>query len=124
MALPEVNAKTFRADVIDRGAPVLVDFWAPWCGPCTIMTPVMEELAAAYEGKLSIVAVNTDENSELAAAYSITTIPTFVLINEGAVVHTIRGARPKREMIKEIDGAIARLRQHDADAGGIGRTAR
>jgi thioredoxin 1 len=92
---------SFQKDVLESSLPVLVDFWAPWCGPCRMVAPVLEELAGEYAGKVKIVKLNTDENTETAQTYGIMSIPTLAVFREGKVIDGIIGAAPKK-MLKEI----------------------
>jgi len=96
----ELNADSFKKEVIDCELPVLVDCWAPWCQPCLIVAPIVEELADEYQGKVKFCKLNVDENSDIAARYGIMSIPTLLIFKEGKVVDQIIGAVPK-EMIKE-----------------------
>ncbi len=107
MAKPvEVTDAQFETEVLKSALPVLVDFWAPWCGPCRMVAPIVEELAREYEGKVKFVKVNTDENMETAIRYGIRSIPTLILFKDGRVVGTIVGFRPKPELKKLIDKAL------------------
>jgi thioredoxin 1 len=98
-----VTDQTFDAEVMKSSTPVLVDFWAPWCGPCKAMNPVLEELEQEYAGKLKIAKVNVDENMDVSGRYSIMSIPTFLMVKDGKVVGQVIGARSKADMKKEID---------------------
>ena len=90
-----ITDTSFSGDVLEgQSTPVLVDFWAPWCGPCKMLAPALEQLAAKYQGKVKIVSMNIDENIETPAAYRVRSIPTMMLFNEGEVVGTVVGANP------------------------------
>lgn len=94
---------TFKTDVLSSKEPVLVDFWAPWCGPCRMVAPVVEELAADYASKIKVGKVNVDENQELASEYGVMSIPTLCLFVNGQAVTRLVGFRPKKEIAAEID---------------------
>jgi thioredoxin 1 len=100
----DVNNQNFEAEVLKSPIPVLVDFWAPWCGPCMMMGPVLEEIAKEMDGKLKIAKLNTDspENQQLAMDYQIQSIPNMKLFKGGAVVKELVGFRPKEALIAEI----------------------
>ena len=102
----EVNDKDFDETVIKASVPVLVDFWAPWCAPCHMVAPVVEELANEYEGKASFVKVNVDGNPLIAARYGIQSIPTLILFKDGKPMQQIVGFRPKSELKKHLDAAL------------------
>jgi thioredoxin 1 len=101
-ALQSVTDQTFADEVLGSPKPVLVDFWAPWCGPCRQLTPIVEQLASEYEGKMSFVALNTDENPVTAQKYGIVSIPTLNVYRDGEVVKTIIGAKPKPLLAAEL----------------------
>ena len=104
--LPEVTDSNFQAEVIESTEPVLVDFWAPWCGPCRIVAPHLEELDSERED-LRVVKLNTDDNPETAARYNVMSIPTLILFKNGEPATRIIGALPKRRLVQELEPALA-----------------
>lgn len=102
-ATKETTDASFDADVLKNSKPVLVDFWAPWCGPCKAVAPILEEIAAANADKIDVVKLNTDENPQIAGKYGITGIPTLNVYVNGEVVKTIVGALPKPKLLRELE---------------------
>jgi len=99
---PAVTDSTFNSDVLNADGPVLVDFWAEWCGPCRQVAPVLEEIAGEQEGKLKVVKLNIDENPETTRKYQVMSIPTMAVFSGGNLVKTIVGARPKAAILREL----------------------
>jgi thioredoxin 1 len=106
MSTAKVTDATFESDVIKSAEPVVVDFWAEWCGPCKMIGPSLEELAKDYAGKVKIVKLNVDENPAVAGKLGIRSIPTLMLFKDGKVAAQKVGAAPKGELAKWINGAI------------------
>ncbi len=94
----ELDAQTFQKEVIDDKVTALVDFWAPWCGPCRMVAPIIDKLAEKYDGKLLIAKVNIDNTPDIAAKYSVASIPTLIFFKNGEPVHTSLGAMPEPEL--------------------------
>ena len=105
MTVASVTSATFATEVLLSPTPVLVDFWAEWCGPCKRIAPVLEELAAE-KTDLKIVKVNVDDNSGLAAELHIRSIPTLILFKDGKAIKTMTGAKPKAALVSELEGLI------------------
>jgi thioredoxin 1 len=104
--LNDVTDTNFQAEVLESDQPVLVDFWAPWCGPCRVVAPVLEEIAAERP-ELKIVKLNVDENQQTAANFEVLSIPTLILFKNGAVAKKVIGAYPKRKLEAELEPALA-----------------
>ena len=98
MAELKITGENFEEEVLKSDKPVLIDFWATWCGPCKMMGPVVEQLATEYEGRVKVGKVNVDEEMELAQKYQVMSIPTFLLFKEGKVEKQVMGARPKEDL--------------------------
>ncbi len=107
MAKPkDVTDSNFEQEVLKADKPVLVDFWAPWCGPCRMVAPVVEELADEYAGKVDFVKLNTDDNPDTAVKYGIRSIPTLLVFKEGEVAGQIVGFRPKKDLAERLDAVV------------------
>jgi thioredoxin 1 len=103
----EVSDATFEQDVIKSSLPVMVDFWAPWCGPCHMVSPLVEELAGDFAGKANFFKLNTDDSPTTASKYGIRAIPTLLIFKDGDVVGQIVGFRPKAELQKHLESTIS-----------------
>lgn len=107
MAKPqEVTDASFETEVVQNDLPVLVDFWAPWCGPCRMVAPVVDELSEEYDGRVAFYKLNTDENPNVATSYGIRSIPTLLVFKNGEVAGQIVGFRPKSDLAKRLDEAL------------------
>jgi thioredoxin 1 len=105
--ITDVTDNNFQAEVLESDKPVLVDFWAPWCGPCRVIAPSLEEIADEQSDSLRIVKLNVDENQQTAAKYGVMSIPTLIVFKNGEPAHTIIGALPKKRLVQELEPAIA-----------------
>ncbi len=99
----DVSDQSFQEEVLKSKTPVLVDFWAPWCGPCRMVAPVLDELAGTYEGKVKVAKVNVDENPDTASRYGVMSIPTLILFNNGAPQETLVGMQNKEALASLLD---------------------
>jgi thioredoxin 1 len=102
----EFTDSNFQSEVVESGQPVLVDFWATWCGPCKMIAPTIEELANDYEGKARIGKVDIDQNQEVAMQHGIQAIPTILLFKDGKVVNRFQGVSPKDKLAEALDAAL------------------
>ena len=107
-----ITTNTFEHDVLHASGPVLIDFWAPWCGPCRLVGPVVEEIATQYAGRLTVGKLNVDEHPAVAQHYGITSIPALVFFHEGQVIDTVVGAVPKRVLTARVDEVLRRTAAH------------
>ena len=105
--IKHVSDASFDADVIQSGKPVLVDYWAEWCGPCKMIAPILDEVAAAYQGKLTVAKMNVDDNREIPAKFGIRGIPTLMLFKNGELAATKVGAMSKAQLTAFIDQQLA-----------------
>jgi thioredoxin 1 len=106
MSIKQVSNDSFETDVLKAEAPVLVDYWAEWCGPCKMIAPILDEVSRDYADKLNVAKVNVDENQEIASKYGIRGIPTLMLFRNGAVVATKVGALSKSQLTAFLDSNL------------------
>ena len=106
MAELKITRENFENEVMKSNIPVLIDFWAPWCGPCRAISPIIEELAAEYEGKVDIYKCNVDENSDVVVENGVRNIPTIIFVKNGAVVDKLVGAAAKSALVEKIENLL------------------
>lgn len=106
MAVEKVSDQSFEQDVLKSGEPVVVDFWAEWCGPCRMVGPILDEVSGELTGKVKIVKLNVDENPETASKYGIMSIPTLLLFKDGKIASRQVGAAPKAKLVQWMTSAI------------------
>ena len=102
----EFTDQNFQTEVLGSGEPVLVDFWAAWCGPCRAIAPVVEELAREYKGKVKFGKLDIDANQDVTTKYGVMSIPTFLIINKGEVVDSFVGSKPKEDVVTKLDSLL------------------
>nr|NP_053835.1 thioredoxin [Porphyra purpurea]P51225.1 RecName: Full=Thioredoxin; Short=Trx [Porphyra purpurea]AAC08111.1 thioredoxin [Porphyra purpurea] len=107
MSVSQVTDASFKQEVINNDLPVLVDFWAPWCGPCRMVSPVVDAIAEEYESSIKVVKINTDDNPTIAAEYGIRSIPTLMIFKSGERVDTVIGAVPKSTLESTLNKYIS-----------------
>jgi thioredoxin 1 len=107
MSAKNVTTASFQADVLDNPKPVMVDFWAEWCGPCRMVSPILDEIATEYADKIDIVKVNVDEEPQLAMQYGVTSIPMMAVFQGGTIAKQMVGARPKTAIVEDLAAFLA-----------------
>jgi thioredoxin len=105
--LPSVDQNNFQAEVLSASGPVLVDFWAPWCGPCRMVAPVVDKIATAYQGRLKVVKLNTDDSPSIAGQYEVSGIPALILFKAGSPVDRIVGYVPEKQLAAMVEKHLA-----------------
>ena len=103
MSEMNITKNNFEQEVLHSDKPVLIDFWAPWCGPCRMLSPVISEIAEEYGDKVKVCKVNVDDEGELAASFNVMSIPTLVVVKDGKVTNSAVGVRPKAQIVSMID---------------------
>jgi len=103
----EVTDARFETEVLKAAEPVLVDFWAPWCGPCRMVAPVVDEIGRKYAGRVKVMKLNVDDNEQTAMTYQVQSIPTLLIFQNGRVVDGVIGAVPAKELERRLDGVLA-----------------
>jgi thioredoxin 1 len=107
MSAKNVTTASFQADVLENPKPVMVDFWAEWCGPCRMVSPILDEIATEYADKIEIVKVNVDEEPQLAMQYGVTGIPMMAVFQGGTIAKQMVGARPKNAIVEDLAAFLA-----------------
>lgn len=103
----ELTDAEFESEVLQANVPVLVDFWAPWCGPCRAIAPLLEELAGEYQGRVKICKINVDDHNSAASRFGVRSIPNLIVFKNGKVAEQLVGTRPKSQLAKALDDALA-----------------
>ncbi len=106
-AIIEINDSNFESEVVNSDVPVLIDFWAPWCGPCKAVAPMVEEISSSYEGRIKVGKLNVDENQSTTMKFGIRSIPTLIMFKGGEAVDQIIGAVPKGEIERVVEKSLA-----------------
>ncbi len=106
-AILEVSDSNFESEVVNSDVPVLIDFWAPWCGPCRAIAPIVEEISSTYEGKIKVGKMNVDENQATTMKFGIRSIPTLIMFKDGEAIDQIIGAVPKGEIERVVEKSLA-----------------
>lgn len=119
MKLPIVTAETFQREVLESPVPVVIDFFAPWCAPCRVIAPILDELAAAYEGRVKVVKIDTDQDPELAVRFQVRGMPTVHGVDRGRVIASVYGAAPRSRFVALFDKLTS---QHGLVAEAAART--
>lgn len=112
MSNTEFTTDNFKSEVLDNDKPVLVDFWAVWCGPCQTVAPIVEELAEQYKDQLKVGKLNIDDHQQIASQYGVMSIPTFIVFHKGQPIDTFVGALPKDMFVEKIEATLSHINEH------------